>query len=231
MKHAHSSSLFQYEICPAALLNFEVLPFPARALDSDIIPEEEMHTLLDYGCLNEERHPRGAMGVMFSRPHKAKKTRFNRVSLYCIFIVTVADFGSIFLVVPRRLEHPRPGGVREGSPACQKHRQICHLASYSTPTHTRVQPSPGSQCVSGTSNLQCHQTLSTTTLYRASPAPTSRRIKTFTPHERNLISRVYCMRTTDLYEDDSVLVTEWSIMSIRVSFFFVGYCVIRREEK
>ncbi|KIK05766.1 hypothetical protein K443DRAFT_90728, partial [Laccaria amethystina LaAM-08-1] len=75
-----------YEICPVALLNFGVLPFPASALDSDIIPEEEMHTLLDYGCLNEERHPRGAMGVMFSRPHKAKKTRFNRASLYYTFI-------------------------------------------------------------------------------------------------------------------------------------------------
>ena len=100
MKHAHSSSLFQYEICPVALLNFEVLPFPARALDSDMIPEEEMHTLLDYGCLNEERHPRGAMGVMFSRPHKAKKTRFNRVSLCCTVIVTVADFGPIFQSFP-----------------------------------------------------------------------------------------------------------------------------------
>lgn len=75
---SHDSRANTYEICPVALLNFEVLPFPARALDSDIIPEEEMHTLLDYGCLNEERHPRGAMGVMFSRPHKAKKTRFNR---------------------------------------------------------------------------------------------------------------------------------------------------------
>ncbi|TFK45097.1 hypothetical protein BDQ12DRAFT_718204 [Crucibulum laeve] len=60
--------------CRVALLDLEILPFRASALGDDVIPEEEVHTLLGYGTTDHNfLYPFGGMHSVISRPKKAQK--------------------------------------------------------------------------------------------------------------------------------------------------------------